>query len=464
MSDVVGCRNPRLFTSEAPKRTRGPELIAFAKKIGCEFIPWQEELALRALEVDEAGQYRYRTVVVLVGRQSGKTTFCKVLALWKMVEDGAKLVVGAAQSLDISREAWQGAVDLALDWNESVVGQVRRANGEQCLTLVDGSRYRITATTPGAGRGLSVDLLVMDEVRMQRDWGAWSALSKTTIARPNSQTWCISNAGDDQSVVLNTLREKALGGEDGLGLFEWSADPASDIGDEGSWAQGCPGIGYTIPIGAIRSAFGTDPPAVFRTEIRCERVASLDGAVDMAAWEACRDGSATLDAYRDRVALCLDVAVDGTHVSLVAAAVDDQGMVRVETVDAWESPYEAARALPGLLERVKPRVFGWFPGGPAVALAGDLSVKGSQELKGADVTEACMAFADAVQALAVRHGGDPLLTRHVGQSEKYRQGDAWRFQRPRLGGNVDAAYAAAGAVLLARQVASKKRRGPLFIG
>jgi hypothetical protein len=112
---------------------------------------------------------------------------------------------------------------------------------------------------------------------------------------------------------------------------------------------------------------------------------------------------------------------------------------------------------------VKPRVFGWFPGGPAVALAADLRVPGAVELSGADVTEACMAFSDAVGAVVVRHNGDPLLTRHAGQSEKYRQGDAWRFQRPRLGGNVDAAYAAAGACLLARQVAGKKRRGPLFI-
>jgi hypothetical protein len=464
VSELVGSRNPRLFTSSPSVSTRGPEFIRWANAVGVTLLPWQEELAIRALAVDGNGAYVYRTVVVLVGRQSGKTTFCKVLALWKMLEDDAKLVVGAAQSLDISREAWMGAVDLALEngFVEDARGTVRRANGEQCLTLPGGARYRITATTAGAGRGLSVDLLVMDEARMQRDWSAWSALSKTTIARPNSQVWVISNAGDDQSVVLNTLREKALSGDDPrLGLFEWSADPALPLEDRTSWAQGCPGVGHTVPWDALEAAFGTDPPAVFRTEIRCERVASLDGAVDMAAWRSCMDTSVTLDGLRDRIALCVDVSTDGSHVTLMAAAVDDAGFVRVEPVDAWSTPYDASLALPGWLERIKPRVFGWFPGGPAGALGQDL--RGGEEIKGIGVAEACMSFAEQVQALRVRHGGDPLLDAHVAAAEKYRVGDAWRFARPRLGGNVDAAYAAAGAVYLARHAMSLPVAAKAFV-
>lgn len=464
VADVLGSRTPRISSPHAGE-SRGPELIAFARSLGVTFLPWQEELALRALQVSADGTWRYRTVVVLVGRQSGKTTFCKVLALWRMLQDEGSLVVGAAQSLDISREAWAGAVDLALDNPDKVSAtNVRRANGEQCLTLSNRSRYRIVATSAGAGRGLSVDLLVMDEARMQRDWLAWSALSKTTIARPNSQIWVISNAGDAESVVLNTLREQGMNGtSETLGLFEWSADPDLDISDPVGWAQGCPGIGHTVPLEAIEAAFGTDPPAVFRTEIRCERVVSLDGAVDMQAWQASLDPQVTLDAYRDRVHVCLDVSVDGSHAALVAAVVDEHGRVRVEAVQAWDSAREASRALPGLLERVAPVTWGYFPGGPAARLAADLGHLGGVELSGPEAARACMAFADQVQAGQVRHAGDALLSTHVGAAQKHWVGDTWRFARPRTGGDIDAAYAAAGALHLARHAAAKPERAPVFV-
>ena len=87
---------------------------------------------------------------------------------------------------------------------------MRLTNGEQCLTLSDGQRYRITAATRGAGRGLSVDVLLLDELREHRDYLAWAALSKTTLARPEALICAVSNAGDDQSVVLNDLRARAI--------------------------------------------------------------------------------------------------------------------------------------------------------------------------------------------------------------------------------------------------------------
>lgn len=459
-SELVGSRDPRLFTSLPSVTTRGPEFISFAESVGVKLLPWQKELALRALAVDADGAYVYRTVVVLVGRQSGKTTFCSVLALWRLQQDSQATVLGVAQSLSTAMEAWSKSVHLAEDVGWPAKVQV--SNGKECMTLGNRSRYLVRAASRSAARGLSVDLLIMDEAREQRSWDAWAACSKTTIARPGSQVWVISNAGDDQSVVLNTLREKALSGDDPhLGLFEWSADPALPLEDRSSWAQGCPGVGHTVPWDALEAAFGTDPPAVFRTEIRCERVASLDGAVDMAAWRSCMDTSVTLDGLRDRIALCVDVSTDGSHVTLMAAAVDDAGFVRVEPVDAWATPYDASLALPGWIERIKPRVFGWFPGGPAGALGQDL--RGGEEIKGIGVAEACMSFAEQVQALRVRHGGDPLLDAHVAAAEKYRVGDAWRFARPRLGGNVDAAYAAAGAVYLARNVAGMPRPAPAFV-
>lgn len=451
---LLGSEAPRLFTEPLRRLTKrttlGYEAIQFAEDvIGMELLPWQKWWLIHALELRPDGQFRYRTIITLVARQNGKTTLLKVVCLYFMYLAKAKLILGVAQSLDIAREAWQGAVDLAEENPElsAEIAAVRRVNGEQCLTLTSGARYRIGAATRGAGRGLSVDLLVLDELREHRTFEAWGALSKTTIARPNALIVGISNAGDDESVVLNTLRSAALSGDDEtIGLFEWSAPDGCELDDRAAWAQANPGLGHTISEQAIASAMATDPPATFRTEVLCQKVDALDSAFDVGAWNASADMGGTFDAHRDRVFLGFDVAPDGAHATLVAATSLADGRIRIEPVAAWSSTEAARDALPGLLERIQPKAVAFYPAGPAAALTGLLRpLEGTQELKGATVVETCMSFADLVAARRILHPDDPLLNAHVAGSAKLPSGDGWRFAR-RGHGHCDAAYAAAAAI------------------
>lgn len=467
-SGPSGRAEPRLSTEPLRKLTRrtsdGYAVAEFARDfLGLELLPWQRWWLIHALERDGEG-YRYRTVVTLVARQNGKTTLLKVLALWFMYMGRARLVLGAAQSLDIAREAWQGAVELAEGEPDlaSEIETVRKANGEQEIRLTNGARYRIAAATRSAGRGLSVDLLILDELREHRDWLAWGALSKTTMARPNALTVGISNAGDGDSVVLNQLRDTALAGTDPtLGLFEWSAPDGCDLDDVQGWAQANPGLGRTITAQAIRSALGTDPPATFRTEVLCQRVDALDAAVSPDAWKGCADPAMSpLERLSARGAVCLDVAPDAMHATLAGAQVQDDGKTRVDVIAAWTGPDTTARLraeLPGILDRLKPRAVGWFPAGPAAALAVDLQgLKGGTELKSAAVPAVCQGLAEQVTARQVIHSGEALLTAHVTQAQRLYSGDGWRFVRRGVG-NVDAAYAAAGALHLARTLPAAKR-------
>jgi hypothetical protein len=70
------------------------------------------------------------------------------------------------------------------------------------------------------------------------------------------------------------------------------------------------------------------------------------------------------------------------------------------------------------------------------------------EIKG-ELTAVCMGLAEQVTAVQIAHSGQELLDAHVGGAERLRRGDAWVFSR-KGEGHVDAAYAAAGAVHLAR--------------
>lgn len=457
---LLGSESPRLCTEPARKLTDhtsvGFEVIRFAEDVlGMQLLPWQKWWLIHALELDQNGDFRFRTILTLVGRQNGKTTLLKILALAFMYLGRARLVLGAAQSLEMSREAWNGSVDLAENdpFLKREIAAVRRANGEQELRLDNGSRYKIAAANRSAGRGLSVDLLILDELREHRDHLAWAALSKTTMARPNALTVCISNAGDDESTVLNALRDNALAGnEPSLAIFEWSAEDGCELDDHAAWAAANPGLGYTISEAAIRSAMSTDPANVFRTEVLCQRVDSLDSAIDLGAWRVSADPAGSLS--KEDVVLCLDVAPDSLHVTLAGAAVLRDGRVRVAIFGDWYSTEEARRELPSLIENIEPAAVAWFPSGPAAALAADLRSLEAVEIKGAEVNEACQEFADLILARRVTHPGDPLLDAHISGASKLRAGDGWRFSR-RGQGHVDAVYATAGAVHAARTLPAK---------
>lgn len=450
-------------------------MVEFARDVLNEPLdPWQEWLVIHAGELLPDGRPRFRRVLVLVARQNGKTHMCKVLALYWLFVECVALVVGMSTNLDYARESWEAAVLTAEGTEELAVllpsNGVRRANGEQCLTTSDRCRYKIAASNRKGGRSLSIDRLISDELREQHDWSAYNAAYPAMNARPHGQAFFISNQGDDRSIVLDSLRDGALAyittgeGDERLGLFEYSAPDGCDLMDPSGWAAANPNLGRRLDVDTVRGAAivakqnGGEEEAGYRTEVLCQRVRNLDAAVDPAAWVRCLDPG-TLDGVRSRLALCLDVSPDGLHATLAAAAPLDDGRTRVEVLAAWSGVGCAdamSRDLPGWIERTRPQTLGWFPTGPAAALAAPLRSSRLARTPGltveeikADAAAVCMGFGQQVLGVQVAQSDDALLNSHVEAAEKLRSGDRWVFSR-RGGGHVDAVYAAAGAVHLAR--------------
>lgn len=378
---VYGCEQPRLFTPPLRPLTaatsRGFECIAFAEDIlGIELLPWQKWILIHGLETLPDGTYRFRTVVLLVARQNGKSTLMQVLALWRMFMDRrAPLVIGTAQNLDIAEELWQGAVDIAQGVPELAyeIDAVDRTNGKKTLKLTSGARYKVQAATRRGGRGLSGDLILLDELREHQNWEAWSAVTKTTMARAFAQIWTPSNAGDLTSVVLAHLRmlgHIALGdpddlfaeqmaeltseiGDESLGLFEWSAAPGCAIDDIEGWRQANPSLGYTITERAIAAAMRSDLEAKFRTEVLCQWVDSIrEGAFPSVVWDNARVDDAPRITGAPMV--CVDLRTGMSQsLSIVVAGGTDEGydlvhVARYETGNDW-GPEHAVNVTLGVL-------------------------------------------------------------------------------------------------------------------
>jgi hypothetical protein len=466
---VYGIPAPRLFPPPLrPLRretSRGYDIIDFAKAIGQPLLPWQEWLVIHAFELNRDGTYRFRIVLILVARQNGKSHLMRIVTLWRMLYDAdCKLVFGTAQDLAQASNQWKLTLRLVTEtpWLRKRLAYERHVNGQEAFGFKNGSEYMVRSANANAGRGFSVDGLILDELRTHTSTEAWSALQPTTMARPNPMTVGVSNAGDLRSVVLNMLRDAALSGRDEtIGLFEWSAPDGCELDDLQGWRQANPGMGHTISPQFLATALSASRPDDFRTEYLCQKVDALDSAVDPGAWRACADvaGNGLLGQYRDRIAACADVSIHAPHpVTLTVAAKLPDGRVRIEVAGAWDSTDAARAELPALLDKIKPVETGWFPSGPAAALGAVLRARpGSRELKGAEVTEACQGFADLVLAHAVLHNDDPHLNPQVSGAQKLYSGDGWRFVRRGGTGHVQAAYAAAGVVQVAVTMAEPQR-------
>lgn len=509
---VVGRTVPRTFTPPlvtgppgpcgcgcalTPDTSEGYDLIDWATDVlRAPPRPWQRWAAIHGLELLPDGRPRFRILLVVAGRQSGKTWLPSTLSTWWQFCCNVPLILGTSTKLDYARESWNRACALveAAPALSDLRGRRwrREANGEQESWSATRARYKIAPANAEGGRSLTVHRLILDELRQHHTHDAWSASVYAGNAVRDFQCWALSNAGTAQSIVLNELQDacetyiRTGVGDPRTGMFSWSAPDDADPLDVAALAQanpsmnlpGGPSSELLLQQASSALAAGGSMLAEFRTEVMCIRVTSMAPAVDGAAWHAARQPG-PLSGVAGRVAACLDVAPDGAHVALVVAATVDVGgqqKVRVEVAGGWDDLATARAALPALVARIRPYALGWFPGGPAAALDADLRDRRKGGVRGwpprgvrvAEITAAvpavCLGFSALVAAGGVLHSGQDLLDAQVAAAQRRTRGDAWTFdRRPGDPVHVDAVYAAAGAVHLARTVPPRRTSAPLTV-
>ena len=292
----------------------GFAVVDFAELIGRPLDPWQRHVVIHAGELID-GLPRFRKVLVLVARQNGKTELCVILTLFWLFVDQYPLVLGMSTKLDYAKESWLKAIKLARKCPvpEIVAGahprNVRKTNGEQEWSPFgeDGPRYKIAASNAEGGRSLTLNRVIMDELRQQYTNDAWDAVYPAMAAIPDAQLWAITNQGSDRSVVLNDLYASGLSfirsgeGDAELGLFDYSAPEGSVPSDIRALAQANPNLGRRVQTKSlIADALaamerGGDKLKGFLTEQMCIRVRSLEPEpIPLEEWAALADPDAEI--------------------------------------------------------------------------------------------------------------------------------------------------------------------------
>lgn len=437
-------------------------MVAYARDVvGFEPLPWQRWVLIHGLELTPDRRWRFWTVLLLVARQNGKTTIVEIKNLWKMFVQGAE-VLGTAQDLSVSEESWDNAVEICESLPELAceIRDVVKINGKKALKLSNGGRWRVKSITGRgkAGRGASADDVNLDELREHQTWRPWGAVSKTTLARPNAQRWCFSNAGDGASVVLNALQAKGRAAvkdplaDTTMGLFEYSAPDEVDctcarthpdphkagcqLLDPAVLAMSNPALGYTIELAALISDAHGDPNDVFRTECLCQHVPNLTPAIiDMARWADWADEESLA---RGRVAFSLDIDPDLQWAAIGFTGRRSDGLLHWQVV--WSGPPGDAVAEATKLNKIHGNV-GWFLDGasPAAAKQTDLEKAGLtvHVLGGSDAAQACVTMMEAAENGPGRFAGlVDLLTTAWRAAVTIPSGDSKRFARRKSNGNI----------------------------
>ena len=375
---IKGRTEPRIWTPPLQELNRetslGYAFCDFCTAIGVDLLPWQKWLAIHALEIvreEDRWRFRYRYVLVLISRQNGKTFFEVLLNIFFLFGLKSHLVLGTAQNLDTAVETFEDTVAQVESIPElkEFLRKVNRGTGKREMLLDSGDRYKVIAATRKA-RGLSSDLIMMDELREQTTWEAWGAISKTMMARPTAILFGLSNAGDVSSVVLRHLRAQAhakigdpdriaaigasLGGEEmdnTLGIFEWSATPECAINDREQWAQANPSLGYGfLTERALQSAMSTDPEPIFRTECLCQWVEHLlPQPFPEGAWDGGVDTTSSI-APESPLYFGIDLSNDRKWTSIGVCGLRDDGQWHIEVVarrtgTEWAIDWFRARAM-----------------------------------------------------------------------------------------------------------------------
>lgn len=436
---------PRFATPRTEnRRSVGGDIAAVAALLGQPLLPWQRHVVDVAGELLPDGRPAYRTVVVVVPRQAGKTTLTLAVAVHRALRWGTpQNIVYTAQSGHHARKKFRNDQLPIVEASRirTAIDRIYLASGMESVVFKNGSRYEPLPSTASSMHGKTIDLAILDEARFDKDNGREAGALPAMATRRDAQLWVVSAAGDIQSTFLWDKVEKGRaavenGVTEGVAFFEWSAPDDADVDDQATWAHH-PGIPDLISLETIAHARQTTKSIdEFSQEWLGIWSKSVETVIHPATWQKVQDRKAAPDGP---LVFAVDVALDRSRATIAVA--DRAG--RVEIVDSRDGVAWLAERIRSLSRRHKAPfvVDGYGPAGTLVEPLEALGIAISRYTT-RDMVAACGLFYDAIQAATVKVRPNDNLDAAVAGVKKRIMASGWLWQRTDVALDITPLYAA----------------------
>src|SRR5581483_9597809 len=449
VSELEGVQVPRVLwvPPTVVSTEAGDEAVDLAAVAGLHLDPWQQLVLKHAMAEDARGRWAAFEIGLVVCRQNGKGAILEALELAWLFLLGGKLIIHSAHLFETAMEHFL-RLQVLIESNPDFDRRVKRmpkAHGEEGIELKNGQRLKFKTRTKSGGRGLSGDLVVLDEAMIldPRSVGALMPTMSAKAKRGNPQIWYTGSAGDEDAHVLAKIRRRGMaGGDPSLCYAEWSVDEDAYWGDPDGVsvdprhiAQANPGLNIRLTLEhTLREQRSMD-----RVEYARERLGignwpadpDDDWVISRALWEPLADLSAAPPRPAGKVAFSVDTQPLRQRTSISVAGVRSDGRPQAQVVDN-------RTGVTWVVARLKQLAEDWDSLGvvvdkqsAAASLLEDLKDAKVDviEMNTTDAKEAFGQFYDAATDGRLRHLDQPELNAALKGASTRTVGDALLWDR-----------------------------------
>lgn len=449
---------------------------------------WQKQVLDGLFAVDETGKRKHRTGLIGLPRKNGKSILGSGIALYGLIADsepGAE-VYACAGDRQQARIVF-GEARRIIELNPTLAKHVK-VYRDVLEVPTTKSIFRVLAADAKLQQGLTPHLVLFDEVHVQPNDHLWNAMVLGMGTRKQPLMVGITTAGYGEDTLLYRLYEygKRLNNgeiEDKSFYFKWWEPETAgcDWRDPAIWAFSNPAFGDYLSPEALEHDARTTPEHEFRRYHLNQWTTVANAWLPFGAWDACEDLSIDLD-----VSLPLRVGIDMAYSNDCAAIVGaqtqgDKTVIRL--LGIWENPFdptdlrhgnwkinvfevedrlrEIRKRFPVAATSIDKEILpgpefafdpAWFSRSAPV-LEGDGLAMVEFPQSDARMIPAAQTLYQLVTEGKLAHDGDPVLKRHVENAVADRRPRGWRISKASSRRKIDAAIAAAIAVVRAQEVA-----------
>jgi hypothetical protein len=423
---------------------------------GFKFDDWQIELLRRVTELD-GDKLRWRSCLISMGRQNGKTEIVSALGIWALLRSPGQYNVSVASTAEQARLVYD-RVQRVIASNPALERLMTKLTDTRGIRTHDGSRYEIKAANANTLQGIPISVGIIDEVHLVGE-PVLDALSSGTGSRPDTLLIGITTAGDQDSTLLTRLYENAAKAIDGdarfsrFGAWIWEASESTVPDDDARLLELLREANPAVAAGRIdNDILLTDVRALPDEDIiryRLNRFVDSDNKafIPLSLWTACERPLGEVFPKGQPI-FAIDKTPGWEYATVSVAVKTPDDIIHTEVVASLVKP---------TLERLVNVAMQLRAHNPRAIIVDSYSLRDfAKEMKIRGLPIETASLGDVVNASSLlyarlarrtlRHAADPLLSVQIPRTIRKAVGENYRISRTNSSIEIDAVMSTALAI------------------